>query len=281
VTVLSTEGLHVAVLASGSRGHCTWVGDGQRGVLIDCGISLRQIRRRLDALGLADAPIDAVLVTHEHTDHVASAAIVDRAFRKQGREVPFLMTAGTHAALRDKVRPRTVQEVDAGTPIRWGDGWVLEPWRIPHDTADPVAWAVERAGARAAVVTDLGHAPKMVRHLLAGVDLAVFEFNHDEQLLMDGPYPWSLKQRVRGRHGHLSNAAAGRALSEAADAGRLRQVLLGHLSQENNTPDHAHDAADAAVRQVGARVRIELATQDEPTGPHAVTTSASGQIALF
>lgn len=283
MTVLTSQGLHVAVLASGSRGNCTWVGDEHHGVLIDCGISWRQIRHRLDALGLADAPVDAVLITHEHTDHVAAAGVIDRSLRRQGRAVPFLMTEGTSLRLSDKVRPAEVQVVQAGVPLSWASGWTLEPWRIPHDTADPVAWAIERDGARAAVVTDLGHAPRMVRHLLAGVDLAVLEFNHDEQMLMDGPYPWALKQRVRGRHGHLSNAVAASALADAVAGGRLKEVLLGHLSQENNTPDHAQAAADEAVRRSGAGVRLHVASQDEPSGPHPVTPpgAPSGQIALF
>lgn len=278
MTVATADQLTVAVLGSGSRGNCTWIGTATQGVLIDCGLSARQIQARLDALGLSGAPIDAVLITHEHTDHVAAAAVLERALARTGPAPAFLMTPGTARALPDRVRPTHIVEVPAGRPIPWR-GWTLEPWRIPHDTADPVAWAVDAQGARAAVVTDLGHAPRSVRHLLAGVDLAVFEFNHDETMLMDGAYPWALKQRVRSRHGHLSNDAAADALADAATAGRLRDVILGHLSRDNNTPDKALEAASRAVH--GTRTRLHVALQDTPAAPRTVSPPTPPQPALF
>lgn len=271
---LRSHGLHLVNLASGSRGNCTWVGDGTHGVLIDCGISARQIHTRLEALGLSGAPIDAVLVTHEHSDHVAAAAILERRFLREGRRVPFLMTPGTHAALPDKVRPQNVHEVPPGSRIPWLGGW-LESWPVPHDTISPVCWVVERQERRAGVLTDLGHAPRLVERVLASLDLAIVEFNHDEEMLLDGPYPWPLKQRVRGRHGHLSNHAAATLLQRAAAAGRLSDVLLGHLSQHNNTAELAHRAAEEAVHASGASVRLHLAQQDTPTPPVQATSSAA------
>jgi phosphoribosyl 1,2-cyclic phosphodiesterase len=267
VNALFHDGLALVSLGSGSRGNATYVGDGRRGVLIDCGLSAQQVVDRLAAVGLADAPIDAVLITHEHTDHVAAAAVLDRRLhRLTGAHVPFFMTEGTARQLHPKVRPTRVEHVTPGQPVQL-TGWTLEPHPVPHDTAGPVAWAVEARGVRVGVITDLGHVPNSITQLLAGLDLAVLEFNHDPELLLDGPYPWALKQRIRGGHGHLSNRQAA-ALLRAAGAGRLQQVVLAHLSEENNRPALALQAAELALRDAGAHdVRIHVGAQGSPTGP--------------
>lgn len=259
------EGVLVATLASGSRGNCTYIGDARRGVLVDCGISARQVLERLAAVGLGDVRIEAVLLTHEHTDHVAAAGVLDRRLAKaQGAPVPFYVTAGTLEGMAERIRPQRLEPVRAGDRLPWADG-VLEAHAVPHDTLEPVAWTVVRGHARAGVVTDLGHAPRLVERLLASLDVAVVEFNHDEQLLLDGPYPWQLKQRIRGRHGHLSNAQAAD-LVERGVGSRLRHLVLAHLSEENNTPAHAHEAAQAALHAIGraGQVRVHIAEQARP-----------------
>ncbi len=258
--------LIVANLGSGSRGNCTYIGDERAGVLIDCGISTRQINERLSALGLAPR-IDAVLITHEHSDHVGAAGVLDRHLRRaQGASVPFFMTPGTRGRLPEQLVPTATRLVSAGQPFQHL-AWQLEPHAVPHDTPDPVAWVVEAHGARAGVLTDLGHAPRAVELLLAGLDVAVVEFNHDEEMLMAGPYPWPLKQRIRGRHGHLSNRQAARLLRRAGQ-GRLKHVLLGHLSEENNTPEHALISAEQALQDGGANgVIVHVAQQRKPLGP--------------
>ncbi len=276
--LLRRDGLYVLNLGSGSRGNCTWIGTGSSGVLVDAGVSARRVLAGLEAVGLGGAAIDAVLVTHEHTDHVGAAGPLSRALaRRAGRPVPFLMTAGTAQGVPERCRPELVVPVDAGSAHRIA-GLRVEAHRVPHDTPDPVAWAVEADGVRAAVITDLGHAPRQIARLAAGCDLLVLEFNHDETMLLDGPYPWPLKQRIKGRHGHLSNAAAAALLTDALRGSfgssaphtkdvRVREVLLAHLSEENNTPEHALRAAEAAVHAAGARVGLHLATQRSPTGP--------------
>lgn len=265
---LFVRDLVVVVLGSGSRGNTTYVGDGERGLLIDCGLSNRQVRRRLEAVGLEDAPIDAVLVTHEHTDHVAAAGVLDRAEARRhgGRSIPFWMTAGTRDRLPDRVRPTRIEVARAGAPIAW-EGWSLRPVRVPHDTPDPVAWTIEAHGVRVGVLTDLGHTPALLTRTLATLDVAVLEFNHDVEMLMDGPYPWPLKQRIRGRHGHLSNAQAASMLVDSAPE-RLQHLVLAHLSEENNAPDAALRACTQALHAAGCHgLTVQVASQREPIDP--------------
>ncbi|MCB9681349.1 MAG: MBL fold metallo-hydrolase [Alphaproteobacteria bacterium] len=270
MTVACHDALTVVTLGSGSKGNATFVTDGTRGVLVDCGLSTAQILARLDAVGLGDVPIDAVLITHEHGDHVNACAVLDRALRKrQGTEVPFLVTAGTLARMNPKVTPTRTVTVAAGDHVPW-HGWTLESFAVPHDTAAPIGWAIEAHGVRAAVITDLGHAPRNVAHQLSTLDVAVLEFNHDEAMLADGPYPPELKRRIRGRHGHLSNAQAAQLLT-TCDLSRLRHLVLAHLSEENNTPEHALVAAEAALLRAGVcQVTITLAEQRQAIPPVTV-----------
>lgn len=243
----------VAVLGSGSSGNTTYIGDGHQGLLIDCGLSTKQIHARMASVGLEGAPIDAVLITHEHTDHVGAAAVLDRSlFRKTGQHIPFHMTLGTRRGLHAKVCPTNRQRVHAGQPFALGD-WRVEPFSVPHDTPDPVAYAIQIGSARVGVVTDLGSRTHLVTKQLASLDIAVVEFNHDEQMLRDGAYPWQLKERIHGRLGHLSNRVAGDMLTDALSAGRLKHVVLAHLSDDNNSPERALRAAEAARDRAGLR----------------------------
>lgn len=275
---LPTAGaIRVVPLGSGSSGNCTWIGNDERGVLIDCGLSALQVVRRMEAAGLSGAPVDAVLVTHEHADHVGAAAVLDRKLGR-GRPLPFFMTAATARALPEPSRPREVHVIEADRPFSWA-GLHLEPHRVPHDTGDPVAWVVQvthRARDwRAGVITDLGHVTRSVELLAESLHLAVIEFNHDLEMLMNGRYPWPLKQRIRGRHGHLSNVDGARLLRHAA-RGALQGVALGHLSEENNRPEHAERAAREALFDAlgpaSGRVALHVASQREPVGPLRLTS---------
>ncbi|MFT4625698.1 MAG: phosphoribosyl 1,2-cyclic phosphodiesterase [Myxococcota bacterium] len=254
----------LAPLGSGSRGNCTYIGDDTRGVLVDCGLSARQTLLRLEAAGLGAVRIEGVLVTHEHGDHVAAARVLsDRLERRQGHTVPFFMTRGTAGALRDRVRPKELITIQSGRRFRVGS-LEVEPFTVPHDTCDPVAYTVKVGDTVAAVVTDLGRSTRLVEQQLARCSLALIEFNHDLGMLMDGPYPWALKQRVRGRHGHLSNAQAAELVRRAATP-RLEHLLLAHLSDDNNEPAVAREAAEAALHGAGLRgVTVTVAPQDRP-----------------
>jgi phosphoribosyl 1,2-cyclic phosphodiesterase len=264
----------VATLASGSRGNCTYVGDARSGVLIDCGLSTRQVLNRLADIGLGGVRIDAVLVTHEHSDHVGAARILDeKLYRRQGLRVPFYLTRGTRIALDERCTPKRLETVVSGQAFRVG-GLEIEPFSVPHDTRDPVAYLVTTRNVTVGVLTDLGRSTRLVEQQVARMQIAVVEFNHDEEMLMDGAYPWSLKQRVRSPHGHLSNAQAAELIRTAATS-RLEHLVLAHLSEENNLPEVACEAAEAALYDAGlSSVRISVARQQLPTPPMRVTNPA-------
>jgi phosphoribosyl 1,2-cyclic phosphodiesterase len=177
------------------------------------------------------------------------------------------MTAGTACNLPDGMVPEAIEEVGLEDVLRVGP-FEARPVPVPHDTADPVAWHLVLDGLQVGVVTDLGRPTTLVADLLSRLDVAVLEFNHDLDLLLEGRYPWPLKQRIRGSHGHLSNEQAS-SLLETALGPRLRHVVLAHLSEENNRPARALAAARSALRNRGAeeRVEVRVASRWEPTPP--------------
>lgn len=276
--LLFHQDLVVASLSSGSSGNCTYIGDEHSGVLVDCGISARQVFARLDAIGLGAVRIEAVLVTHEHNDHIAAGAILERKLSdRQGQPVPFYCTAGTALHWPERLRPSRLVAVASGVPIRIG-ALVAHPTTVPHDSAEAIAWSVDRGGVKAGVITDLGRGTRVVEALLASLDIAVLEFNHDLAMLMDGPYPWPLKQRVRGPQGHLSNAQAAEILVNAAPR-RLKHLVLAHLSEENNRPEVAFYEAQRAIDTAGLQgVEVHVARRHLATGPFRVEVPPAAQL---
>jgi len=275
--LLFARELNVVNLGSGSAGNCTYVGDGAYGVLVDCGVSTKQILARLErALG-DDVPIDGVFFTHEHSDHTAAAAILDRRLEKrQGRRIPFFSTGGTGRRIRPKHLPRTLRLIEPGRPAVIG-GLTISAFGVPHDAREPVGYRVEARGVVAVVLTDLGHAPDSVASELRDATVALVEFNHDEQMLLSGPYSWSLKQRVHGPEGHLSNAQSEDLIVRGASE-KLRHLILGHLSQENNTPALALAAAKRALRSRTElnEVQVQVATPYTETVVRVPLWDASG-----
>jgi len=264
---LFSRELTVATLASGSSGNCTYIGDGRAGLLVDCGISTKQILLRLDQLGLKDAPLDAVLITHEHSDHIGAGRVLSkRLLKRTGRAVPFYMTAGTRSRVKEQSMPAAIEEIMPGQRFRVGH-LEVDPFPVPHDTVDPVGFRVASGGTWAGVVTDLGRPTALVAEKLRSLSIAVLEFNHDFELLMGGAYPWPLKQRIRSSHGHLSNEQAAQLLDDALSP-TLKHLALAHLSGENNRPERALKAAAAVLARHGAvgDVALRVADQTRP-GP--------------
>lgn len=310
------------VLASGSKGNCVVVSGGNTRLLVDAGLSCRELFKRMKLAGEDPATLDAILITHEHQDHVNGLGVTAR---KLG--IPVYFTEGTHRAWMRWLTPRrqmtykqwieqcreqaaarqaesevtegesdetdlvesttetapaaeceaapqkdptwlpSVQYFHAGQPLQIGD-IAVSPFTIPHDAVDPVGFVFQAEGVRMAVATDLGYVPPNVKAQLKKLDLLLLESNHDLEMLRDGPYPWSVKQRVLSRVGHLSNEAAA-AFLEADYDGQATYVILGHLSESNNLPELARVTAERALNGQASLLanRLLLAEQHQPLSP--------------
>lgn len=247
-------------LGSGSRGNAIVLETGGRFLLIDCGFGPRALATRLKLVGIAPEAIEALVITHEHTDHGSGAARAQHKWRW-----PVYASAGTLRALPE-VAPRARHPMRAGDRIEVG-AFSLEAAAIPHDAAEPFAFVVTAtaSGARVGVAHDLGAVPDAVRTMFADCDALMIESNHDRQMLTDGPYPPALKARIRGGRGHLDNAECGALAASLVHAG-LRCVSLLHLSETNNTPAVAESAARTTLRRAGFRGTVAAAPGRVP-GP--------------
>jgi len=259
-------GVSLTVLASGSRGNTALVCSTRTRVLVDAGISCRETFKRLKAVGEDPHQLSAIVITHEHSDHVAGLAVLARKLN-----IPIFMTGPTHHAWaraeRDangELPPVAKLEIfNPGRRFQIGDIEVT-PFTIPHDAADPVGFTFRTEGAKLAVATDLGYLPPNVCDHLRGCDVLVLESNHDVEMLRVGPYPWSVKQRVMSRVGHLSNHALADFFRADYD-GSASYIVLAHISEQNNHPELARGAAMSALgpRQTLLRNRVILAAQSE------------------
>ena len=222
-------GLRFSSLGSGSSGNALVVESGRTRVMMDCGFTLAETTARLERAGLAPRDLAGILVTHEHDDHLGGVA----RFAKR-HAIPVYLTRGTSHWLPEDFPAVLVRLIDSHSPFAIDDVSV-DPFPVPHDAREPVQFVFSDGAVRLGVVTDLGTVTLHVQEKLTGCDALVLECNHDLDLLMAGSYPYSLKQRVAGRFGHLSNAATA-ALVRALDCTRLKHVFAAHLSQQNNTP---------------------------------------------
>jgi phosphoribosyl 1,2-cyclic phosphodiesterase len=250
----------ITVLGSGSRGNAIFLhGRQDGGILIDAGFSGIEVRRRLAAVGISEEDVRAILISHEHDDHTRALGTLAKRW-----QVPIYTNRLTAQALRDRIKnlgPVTV--FGAGTSFKVAE-FEIEPFSIPHDAIDPVGFVVERQGLKVGVATDLGHASSLVSHLLQECDALVLESNHDIPLLQESARPWSLKQRVLSRHGHLSNEAC-MALFRQVVHSKTKHVILAHASQDCNR----YELVESSVRQCLADLNRQdigahIARQDAP-----------------
>lgn len=251
--------MRYASLASGSKGNCHALTDGDRTLLIDAGISYRQIRTRMETLGWPVDAVAAVAFTHEHADHIAAFPML-----LKHTNCAILATEDTLQAIC-RIKEVTVPAhrwipLRPGHPVDW-EGWRLLPFSTPHDAVDPVAFRIEAGNVAAGVVTDLGHPTALVTDHCMDLDFLALEANHDVQMLREGSYPPTLKARILSRVGHLSNEAMAELLARIWSP-RLRAVVLAHLSEQNNEPDLARFAAEEVLRCHG--IRPLVASQREP-----------------
>lgn len=256
--------LRVTILGSGSRGNAILIDGTDGALLVDAGFGTRALTKRLAAVGRRPEQIRSLLLTHEHTDHACGA--VD-ACRKWGWTMHG--TPGTLAALRESAGDDVPQQAVTNNGASEVDGFTVECVRVPHDAREPASYVLtdRQSGERVGIALDLGHVPEALPAAFTRLDLLVVESNHDERMLAHGPYPWMLKQRVGGDLGHLSNGAASAFIAGCAHRG-LRGVLLAHLSETNNTPEHALTRTRDALRRAGwRRDALWAAHQAEPCGP--------------
>lgn len=268
--------MKVTVLGSGSAGNATLVEAGDVRILIDAGFSGRDLERRLCAVDVDPASVNAVVITHDHGDHTRGMGVLARRFR-----IPLYLTPRTHTACAAMLNgSETVHMYGSTAPFRLG-ALEVRPFLTVHDAADPVAVTVRNidSGAKLGIATDLGRPSAAVRAELAGCHMLVLEANHDDALLWSGPYPWSVKQRIASSHGHLSNRAAAELARELFHSG-LSNVVLAHLSEHCNNAELASDAVGAALSRMRYRGSLSVAPQAAPMEPVRVRPAGSEQMAL-
>jgi phosphoribosyl 1,2-cyclic phosphodiesterase len=251
--------VRVCVLGSGSRGNSTLVVTEKTRLLVDAGFSKKETYARLASVGECAEGCAALLITHEHSDHIngLKALALDL-------KMPVYISPETRAAIQWDKRITAVEPIIAGKKFIVGDIEVT-PFSIPHDAADPVAFTLESQGIKVGVVTDLGYVPELVKQHLRGCHCLIFESNHDLEMLKVGPYPWYVKQRVMSRHGHLSNRTTAEFLTEDFD-GVAQVLVLAHLSENNNHPEIARMTAQEALQsRTNGAPELHLASQTAPT----------------
>ncbi|MCB0331978.1 MAG: MBL fold metallo-hydrolase [Bdellovibrionales bacterium] len=245
--------MRFAVLASGSRANCTFVDTGSCRILVDCGLSGKETAKRLHAIGIDILTLDALIVTHEHRDHLHGVPILSRRLK-----IPVYANEETALSLDNLYG---LELFDTGQAFEIGRV-VVEPFRIVHDARDPVAFTITSSGVKLGHLTDIGRATTLVRESLQECHALVLESNHDEEMLQTCDYPWELKQRIASSHGHLSNPAAVDLLRDIWHS-ELQHVVLAHLSENSNTPEHALTAMRDGVNESQLKTLI----CGSPSGP--------------
>ncbi len=226
-------------------------------MLVDAGLSRREIKKRLAAVGEDIANLDAVLVTHEHSDHTSGLAAVAKA--GGSRPVPVHLTHETARFIDWGECDPVVETFQAGCGFTIGD-FDITSFTIPHDAADPVGFTLSSQGIKVAIVTDLGYVTDSLRVHLRGADMVVLESNHDLEMLRVGPYPWGVKQRVMSRRGHLSNEVAAKFIQNDLDT-RVSTLVLGHISEHNN---HTELVRNLALKALNGRLLFTKLVVAEP-----------------
>jgi phosphoribosyl 1,2-cyclic phosphodiesterase len=266
------------ILASGSAGNCAYLETDEARILVDAGLSTRQIRLRLAGIGKTPENLSAILLTHEHSDHISGLlGLADK------YHIPVFCNRGTQDgtiwAFKEKWSKKTTLALEKADTFKSKIDWrvfetgatldvgdvSIETFSIPHDAQDPVGYVLHTAAGNIGFATDLGHATKLVLERIRRANVLVLESNHDVKMLQECPRrSWALKQRILGRHGHLSNVTAAETVAQVMSAG-LRQLYLAHLSRECNTPELAQHIMAEQLFQIGAtHVQLQVAAQDEP-----------------
>jgi phosphoribosyl 1,2-cyclic phosphodiesterase len=233
--------------------------------LIDAGLSVRELTRRLAEIGEKPEDLDAVVITHEHSDHISGLPRLVRWREKKKKPIPVFISKLTSPLIDwdTEGQPPPVEQFQAGS------GWtigniVIQSFTIPHDAVDPVGFCFHAEGVKVGIATDLGYMPESIKIHLRRVQMLLLESNHDLEMLKVGPYPWSVKQRVMGRNGHLSNSLTCDYLEADLDSG-VQTLVLGHLSEHNNHPEIVRMGAEQSLQLRGLAPRLVIAEQNRQT----------------
>lgn len=255
--------LHISVLASGSSGNSILVSTDHHKILVDAGLSGKSIVSLLNQIGVSGQEIDAILITHEHLDHIRGAGILSRRF-----DLPIYANQGTWDQMSDclgKLSEANCQVFDGAFSLGTMD---ILPFAIPHDAADPIGYVIRVGKDQVGIATDMGQVTSTVLQALKGVTHVVLESNHDLEMLKYGHYPWSLKKRIMSESGHLSNDDAGACVVKLAEF-CTPCIYLAHLSKDNNIPELAYLTVKNMIEDYGLTldkdVRLELTFRDRPT----------------
>lgn len=253
------------MLASGSAGNAAFLSTSKTRVLIDAGLSVRELTRRLAEIGEKPEDLDAVLITHEHSDHISGLPRLVRARAKKKKPIAVFVSRLTAPMLEweGMDAPPPVEHFQAGSDWTVGDVKV-QSFGIPHDAEDPVGFCLEAEGVKVGIATDLGYVPESIKYHLRGVHFLLFESNHAIEMLKVGPYPWSVKQRVMSRKGHLSNDTTCEYIENDLDGG-VQALILGHLSEQNNHPVIVRQGAEHSLLRRGIAPRLVIAEQKMQT----------------
>lgn len=245
----SDYNLEVCVLSSGSRGNSIYVSGGSTAILIDAGLSGVEIERRLASRELEPECLDAIIVSHEHADHIHGVGVLSRRF-----DLPVYISRKTELAATQLGTVKHIHHFECGNSFHVNN-LILHPFSVSHDAEDPAGFTIGQNGSKIGIATDLGHPTSLVKEHLKDCSLLVLEANHDMDMLIDGPYPWPIKQRIRSRTGHLSNESTRQLLTEVLHD-ELRHVILSHLSETNNTPQKALSVIGQALNHIKATLGV-------------------------
>ena len=263
----------LTILASGSSGNCAYLETDDTRLLIDAGLSARQIRQRLLKIGRTPEHLSGILITHEHTDHTQGLGVLAAKL-----QIPIYCNRLTKEAIELQFQTRLdFRLFSTGTSFELGD-LSVDTFSVPHDAYDPVGFLLRTVAGNIGFLTDLGHATKLVVERVRPAHALVLEANHDVKMLQDDTRrPWATKQRILSRHGHLSNDAAAQ-LTEQIVSAELTHLFLGHLSSDCNRPELAHRTVSAALHKLGANhVNVEATSPGIPCPTHTLSSTTNHQ----
>jgi phosphoribosyl 1,2-cyclic phosphodiesterase len=242
--------LVVCMLASGSKGNAIFISNGSTSILVDAGLSGIEIERRLKSRELNPEDLDAILVSHEHSDHIQGVGVLSRRF-----DLPVYINSKTIKAASSQLKNiKNIRSFECGSAFMLKT-LALHPFSISHDAEDPAGFTIKQNGSKIGIATDLGIVTSMVKQHLKECSLLILEANHDQTMLANGPYPWPLKQRIKSRTGHLSNEDSKNLLNEIKH-NKLEYLILAHLSETNNTPEKALSVAGQALTNIDTRMSV-------------------------